>query len=415
MAALEYALTEHGFCFAPTPSSADIVVVNTCSVTAHTEAKVRRLLARVARDAKHARILVTGCTAEQQGEELLRLPNVTWVVGNGRKHEIPNIILGDQKGVFLKDLFKESALPLVRIDPIPGRGGRTRFSVKIQEGCDHSCSYCIVPRLRGPNRCASFTDIIASCTNAIESGFKEIILTGTHIGQYRSQGGHTLIALLERLAGLPGDFRVRLSSLDPRELSGDILNLVGSHPKVCDHLHVSLQHCSPKVLLSMNRFCRDLDVLLTKLSDFRKCHPFAGLGADFIVGFPGESEKEFEDLLRSADAIGFSYAHIFRFSARPGTAATTMNMTVPERVKTERSGRLRSLIERQRQAFIKKQQGLERRIIVEKELPVRGTTANYLAVELPSFSALHNEWLNVIMRGTVLGRFCAADPKTKVT
>jgi len=165
----------------------------------------------------------------------------------------------------------------------------------------------------------------------------------------------------------------------------------------------------------MNRFCRDLDVLLTKLSDFRKRHPFAGLGADFIVGFPGESEKEFEDLLESAEAIGFSYAHIFRFSARPGTAAATMNMTVPERVKTERSGRLRLSIERQRQAFIKKQQGLEHRIIVEKERPVRGTTANYLAVELPSFSALHNEWLNVIMRGTVLGRFCTADPKTKVT
>jgi threonylcarbamoyladenosine tRNA methylthiotransferase MtaB len=407
MAALEYALERAGFSVSPSISQADIVIVNSCSVTSHTEAKVRQLLASIGRTAPDARILVTGCMAEHQGEKLLHIPHVSWVVGNGLKHEIVAILRKENSGLFYTDITRANVLSLERADPSPQRHRRTRFSVKIQEGCDNTCAYCIVPLLRGPSRCAPESDIVSVCIEAIKAGFKEIVLTGTHIGQYQSSGNHRLVNLLEQLIELPGDFRVRLSSLDPRELSNEILQLVGNSPKVCNHLHVSLQHLSEKVLTAMDRPC-DLDALLERLSDFRTHYPNAGIGADFIVGFPGETDDDFEKLLHRSKPIGFSYAHIFRFSSRPGTKAAAMTGTVPESVKTERSARLRALIDQQRQEFIRKQQGSRQRIIVEKERPVRGVTANYLAIEIPSISALHNTWLDVIIEGLGPGSLCCA-------
>jgi threonylcarbamoyladenosine tRNA methylthiotransferase MtaB len=413
MAALEYALDRAGFSVSAVISKADIVIVNSCSVTSHTEAKVRQLLASIGRTAPDARILVTGCMAEQQGDGLLRVPHVSWVVGNGLKHEIASILTKGKCGAFFSAITRATVLPLERADPSPYRHRRTRFSVKIQEGCDNGCAYCIVPRLRGPSRCAPENGIVSVCTRAIEAGFKEIVLTGTHIGQYRSSGNRRLVNLLERLIGLPGDFRLRLSSLDPRERSDELLHLMGNSPKVCDHLHVSLQHLSEKVLAAMGRPCRDLDALLERLAAFRARSPHAGLGADFIVGFPGETGEDFEELLHRIKPVGFSYAHIFRFSPRPGTKAAAMSGAVPESVKTKRSARLRALIEQQRQEFIRGQQGSAQRIIVEKEWPVRGVTANYLAVEIPSISALHNTWLDVIIDGLGSGRWCMARPMSE--
>jgi threonylcarbamoyladenosine tRNA methylthiotransferase MtaB len=413
MAALEYALDGAGFSVSTSISQAGIVIVNSCSVTSHTEAKVRHLLASIVRTAPNARILVTGCMAEQQGNELLRLPHVSWVVGNGLKHEIVSIVTKGKEGAFFSAITRATALPLSWVDPSPQCHRRTRFSIKIQEGCDNGCAYCIVPRLRGPSRFASESDVVSVCARATQAGFKEIVLTGTHIGQYRSSGNRRLVNLLERLIELPGDFRVRLSSLDPRELSNELLQLVGNSPKICDHLHVSLQHLSEKVLATMDRPYRDLDALLERLIVFRARYPHAGVGADFIVGFPGETSEDFEELLHRCAPIGFSYAHIFRFSPRPGTKAATMTNTVPESVKTERSARLRALIDRQRLEFIRKQQGSARRIIVEKERPVRGITANYLAIEIPSIASLHNTWLDVIIDAPGPGRWCMAWPLTE--
>jgi threonylcarbamoyladenosine tRNA methylthiotransferase MtaB len=377
-------------------------------VTSHTEAKVRQLLASIGRAAPEARILVTGCMAERQGSELLRLPHVSWVVGNGKKHEIAAILAQGKGGVFFSDITRTTVIPLEPADPSPHRHRRTRFSIKIQEGCDNACAYCIVPLLRGPSRSAPESDIVSACIQAIKAGFKEIVLTGTHVGQYQYSGNRCLVNLLEQLIELTGDFRVRLSSLDPRELSNDVLKLMGNSPKVCNHLHVSLQHLSEKVLAAMDRPYRDFDGLLERLTAFRAQNPHAGVGADFIVGFPGESDDDFEELLRRVTPIGFSYAHIFRFSSRPGTKAAAMTGAVPESVKTERSARLRSLIDRQRQEFIRKQQGSAQRIIVEKEWPVRGMTANYLAIEIPSISALHNTWLDVIIAESGPGNWCRA-------
>jgi threonylcarbamoyladenosine tRNA methylthiotransferase MtaB len=403
---LRGALADEGHAIVDKCKDADAVVVNTCSVTARTEAKVRRLLASISRQAPGAKILVTGCTAQQHGEALLSdLPQVAWVVGNARKHDIPAII-GGPGGVFLEEI-RRGPLPVSEKTAAPGVSGRTRFLLKIQEGCDNACAYCIVPRLRGPARSASADDIAAACLRAIDAGYKEIVLTGTHIGRY--QGG--LLPLVERLVRLAGDFRLRLSSLDPAELSDALLARAGEGKKLCDHLHVALQSLSSDVLKAMNRPFRDVDCAVGLLAAFRGRFPDAGLGADFIVGFPGESDAMFEDTLHNAEKIGFSYAHIFRFSARPGTAAAAMTQKISEAVKRERSERLRAAIERSRKKFIAGQKGTAHRIIVEQEQPVRGVTSNYLAVELPGCTAPRNSWLDVVIEETAgKGKYCRARP-----
>jgi threonylcarbamoyladenosine tRNA methylthiotransferase MtaB len=401
---LRCALAGKGFTIVDNYKRADAVVVNTCSVTAHTEAKVRRLLASIARQAPGAKILVTGCTAQQRGAAMLKtVPAVTWVVGNARKADIPAVLRGPG-GVFI-DKTGTAALRVSAGSCPPGESGRTRFLIKIQEGCDSSCAYCIVPFLRGPARSAAENDIAAACRRALDAGYKEIVLTGTHIGRYSP----SLLLLAERLLRLDGDFRLRLSSLDPAELSDDLLALAGGGKKICDHLHMSLQSLSPEVLEAMGRPFKGLDRTVERLVDFRTRYPHAGLGADFIVGFPGETDAMFEVTLHNAQKLRLSYAHIFRFSARPGTAAAEMSPKIPETVKRERSERLRAIIEKSRQKFIAGQKGIAHRIIVEQARPVRGVTSNYLTVEIPGASAPYNSWLDVVVdESSVSGKILKA-------
>ena len=404
--ALRFALTGAGHAVVDNYKDAHAVVVNSCSVTGHAEAKVRRLLAWIARQSPGAKILVTGCMAQQSGKTLLSTaPGVSWVVGNARKNDIPAILSG-AGGVFI-DKIEQGPLSARRGLCPPGVSGRTRFLVKIQEGCDNACAYCIVPLLRGPARSARADDIAAACLRALDAGYKEIVLTGTHIGRF--DGG--LLPLVERLIRLAGDFRLRLSSLDPAELSRPLLALAGSGTKLCDHLHVSLQSLSPEVLGRMNRSYKELDHTMELLVAFRGRFPDAGLGADFIAGFPGETDAMFEATLANAEKVGFSYAHIFRFSARSGTAAPGMQPKIPEAIKRSRSERLRAVIEKSRKKFLAGLQGTPQRIIVEQERPVRGVTSNYLSIEIPGASAPYNSWLDVVIEGTAgSGKFLRAKP-----
>jgi threonylcarbamoyladenosine tRNA methylthiotransferase MtaB len=413
---LQGALVRTGFKPVGDLKDAEVVIVNTCSVTSRTEAKARRLLRAIAREAPDARIMVTGCLAQQKGAELFsECGTVAWVVGNARKHDIPAILREGKEGVYFGEL-KRAPLRLPQDIVPPLSCGRTRFYLKIQEGCDNACAYCIVPFLRGPSRSARYKGIVETFTRVLGAGYKEIVLTGTHIGRFRGDKGEgRLLSLVKRLARIEGDFRMRLSSLDPAELSHELLALAGEGGKLCDHLHLSLQSLSAEVLSRMHRPNHDLERTIELLADFRGRFPHAGLGADFIVGFPGETDAMFEATLRNAEKIGFSYAHIFRFSARPGTAAAAMTPKIPEAVKRFRSERLRAVIERSRLKFIESQQGAAVRIIVEQERPVRGITSNYLGVELHSgVSAIPNTWLDVVIEeGQGSGRFCRAKPYSK--
>ena len=380
---------------------AEIIIVNTCSVTSCTESKTRRFLQQLSQCAPHGKICVTGCLAQQDAEELQRVPGARWIVGNTRKNDIPAIVQDDKGGVFWGPCPDETGAPLPVVQlPADFKGmRRTRFSIKIQEGCNFRCAYCIVPVLRGRSKSARLSDITRACRGAVNAGFKEIVLTGTHIGQYSDESKGNLIALVEHMVMVPGDFRIRLSSLDPRDLSEPMLSMIKSHPKVCRHLHVSVQSLSEQVLTRMNRSGNYFNTLVDRLCDFRKALPNAGIGGDFIVGFPGETSDMFEETMKNMEKIGFSYGHVFRYSKRPSTAAAAFENQVEDREKNGRSERMRSLLDKCHRAFVARLIGTSHRIIVETENPASGLSSNYVRIEVPGAGIKRNSWLTVTVTG----------------
>jgi threonylcarbamoyladenosine tRNA methylthiotransferase MtaB len=469
VSALAAELRAKGFSVVDNYVDADIIVVNTCSVTSLTESKTGRLIRSLSREAPNARILVTGCFAQQHGEAVLKYPGVEWVVGNGDKHRIPSIIADSPGGAYLPDIDNNGVFSRGGSIPGPSESGRTRFSLKIQEGCDFRCAYCIVPSLRGPSRSAPAGHLVDTFKRAVDMGYKEIVLTGTHIGQYNGvdqfsninysndidQSGNTnkygdidqssninysndinqsgsisavininhpgdknhsvnLESLLNQFLKVPGDYRIRLSSLDPRDLTDPLIALAGGGDRVCAHLHVSVQSLSAGVLSLMNRPYRGLDLLMDRLRGFREKYPRAGLGADFIVGHPGETDAMFEETLRAVEMIGFTYGHVFRYSKRRGTAAAAMPGQAAEAVKKSRSGALRGLLKKNRKKFLSLLFASPLCIIVESENPARGVSGNYVRVEAPGVRARRGAWARVALTGGACGDVCLAEEFTGV-
>jgi len=379
-------------------ADADIIIINSCSVTGGTEAKVKRLIRSLTQRYPLAKVLVTGCLAQQIPEELQQISGVEWVVGNTYKKDIPHILENQHAGLFYSS-FRDSAPPVAVFAGPPSDPQvewRTRFPVKIQEGCDYRCSYCIVPLLRGPSRSVVKSEVIAFCKRAVDRGYKEIVFTGTHIGQYSDGAPYGLVALIDEVLSMAGDFRLRLSSLDPRDCTDELLMRVAEDPRLCEHIHISVQSLSPEVLLGMSRVFEEYDDFIKRMLDFRNRSPHAGIGGDFIVGFPGETEKMFAATLQTVKHLGFNYGHVFRYSKRPGTAAETMGNQIREKEKTERSNRLRSLLGTMRTRFVQRQlTGIEHTIIIEKEKPVRGITPNYIRVVVPGSRGVRNTWQKV--------------------
>lgn len=412
MTALCGDLLRKGYSVLDSVHGADIIVVNTCSVTAGTEAKTRRMLHALTLEAPQARILVTGCLAQQKPAMLQELPQVQWVVGNQFKQQISSILDGGSTGLFHAPLAGSEPLDIIRGVVPPGalQGGRTRFSVKIQEGCNFACAYCIVPLLRGPSRSAAYNEVIARCREAVAAGYKEIVLTGTHIGQYNDRQQYDFLALVDTIIALPGDFRLRLSSIDPRDCSPALLERIAGSNNVCDHLHVSLQSGSAAVLRAMGRSHEDIEPFMAMLIAFRSAYSHVGIGVDIIVGFPGETDEQFAETCRGVTDLAVSYAHVFRFSSRPGTVAASLPDQVAESVKKARSNRLREIVAASRARFVATCSKIPLRIIVESSCPIRGVTSNYLHVEIPNSDSERNRWLDISIDGTVQGRYCLAQP-----
>jgi threonylcarbamoyladenosine tRNA methylthiotransferase MtaB len=402
MAALGALLAQNGQTVVDSLARADVIVVNTCLVTSIAEAKTRRYILALSRARPGVKICVTGCLAQYSPHDILQRLPVTWVVGNAFKHEIPTILRNKAGGVFHGELdpLRPPAVSLVNTPAGLGAPGRTRFFLKIQEGCNFRCAYCVVPLVRGPSASVPFDHIVTVFTKAVQAGYKEIMLTGTHIGQY-SGGAHLgFEALVEKLANVSGDFRIRLSSLDPRDLSDSLMKMVGSHPRLCRHLHLSVQSLSPAVLEKMGRPIAEHDRFIGRLASFRRRFPLAGLGGDFIVGFPQETGEQFEETCRAVLSCGFTFGHVFRYSRRPGTPAASMTQQVDGKEKNRRSARLRDLIDERRCMFVKSTEGAVQRIVVETKTPAAGLASNYLRVEVPGHSAPANSWLNVMVTGT---------------
>ena len=401
MVSLSAQLRDSGYSLVQNSAGADIIIINTCSVTGGTESKVKRLIKSIARTSPKCKILVTGCLAQQNPGDLMDRAGVCWVVGTSYKDEIVRILEDGRQGVFCAELTKDNT-PVALYDSCcynPEQDLRTRFHLKIQEGCDYRCSFCIVPVLRGPSRSVPANEIKRICKQALDAGCKEIVLTGTHIGQYADGKDYTLVQLIDDIVCYNHDFRLRLSSLDPRDCTDEILQRIGDEERICAHIHLSVQSFSPEVLEGMNRRYRDYDMLIERLDSFRKKWPHAAIGGDFIVGFPGETESMFETTLHMVRNLGFSYGHVFRYSRRPHTVASERGGQISEKEKTERSDRLRECLVELRCKFIENQiDKVTHRIIVEQQNPAKGVTSNYIRVVVPQTFAKRNTWQEVRLK-----------------
>lgn len=366
------------------PTRADLVVVNTCTLTAGADRDVRKFIRRISRLNAGAKLIIAGCSvdggtlrSEDLTPEMLLLPNAA-------KTQLPARVLSP-----LKTREAPVAKPL-----------RSRALLKVQDGCDLRCTYCIVPSVRGPSRSFGREEILARARRLIAQGFREIVLCGIHLSCYGLDRDpkDSLAGLLGDLAELEGLGRLRLSSLDPRHLDDKLIGLITGSPRVCPHFHLSLQHASDRILKRMGRrsnaagYSRILERL-------RERSPEAALGADIIVGFPGEEEKDFERLRGFVAQSPLDYLHVFTYSPRPGTRAASWPQ-VEDTEKRRRSALLRTVAEDKRRAFRERFMGRELMgIIIRKGAQgVEVLTSNYIKVLVPSCSGRPGDEVKVRIR-----------------
>ena len=387
---------------AASPEQADLVVVNTCSVTTAADQGARQTIRRVARNNPSARIVVTGCYATRQPDEVRELPNVVRLVPNDDKPRLVSLLATDF-GLTTAERFGDGEGGCgAAIEP--GVAGRTAFTLRVQTGCAEPCAYCIIPTTRGTPRSVPPEAVLAEVDRMAAAGFKEVALTGVHLGSYGRDltPSSSLIELLRALTDHSAahcrtrastlDVLFRISSLEPMDCSREIVDLVAASGRFAPHLHLPLQHASPRVLAAMRR-PYSIEQYSALVDDIRARIPAASIGSDIIVGFPGETEDDFEQLASYLDRSPLTHVHVFPYSDRPGTAASTMCGKVAGAVVRERARRVRNIGQRLTKRFRDGQVGtVHRGLTLEDGSLV--VTDNYLKVRIPPGRA-RNEWVNV--------------------
>ncbi len=344
----------------------DVIIVNTCAVTAEAERQARQTIRRVARDNPGARIIVTGCAAQLDPETFAAMPEVSRVLGNEEKLD-PGRLTGDGPAVQVADIMtvREIAPHL-----ISGLEGRTRAFVQVQQGCDHRCTYCIIPFARGPNRSLSIKAITDQVRTLVEAGYLEVVLTGVDICSYGSDvpgvaASPGLGKMVRRvLAAVPELKRLRLSTLDPAAIDDDLFRLFATEDRLMPHLHLSLQAMDDTVLKRMKRR-HGRDDAFAAVARAREARPDVAFGADLIAGFPTETDAMFENTLAAVKDLGLAYLHVFPYSARPGTPAARMP-EVPVPVRKSRAARLRAAGDDGLRRFLNGCTGTTAQVLVEK-------------------------------------------------
>ncbi len=365
---------------------AHLYVLNSCTVTAKADQECRRLARQVKRRHPASKVVVAGCYAQTQPEALAAVPEIDGVVGNTTKDDVaawlPSVIDEDALTMKVEDFRENPEFDSPLIDSF---SGRSRAFVKIQDGCNLRCTYCLIWRARGPGRSRTVDDVLAQLQLLVDRGYPETILAGIHLGGYgRDLEPKVLLPdLLDTCLREIPDLRIRLSSIHPNEVTPRLLEMFATNPRLRPHLHISLQSGSDGVLKRMKRPYRG-DRAWQAMRDVAATVPDFGIGADIIVGFPGETDAEFEDTRRMVEELPFSYLHVFRFSRRPGTPAADMPDQVHPETITRRSGILRELAEQKKADFSRALIGTVREAVIEAESDIpgwrRATTDNYVTV-----------------------------------
>jgi len=386
-ASIEGELLRRGFRPLPSASGADLVVINTCTVTHKADAEARKLIRSVRRENRDCKLLVTGCYVDAETEAIRAIPGVDMIFGNQEKRELGAIL--DRLG-FEAEAEAESS-------PALHFGRKSRALLKIQEGCRLACSYCIVPRVRGPNRSVPPEEVLESAGSLFRAGYREIVLTGINTGDYGIDldPGTDLEALLERLLAICGPNRIRLNSLEPLTISGGIVELMAAEPRLAPHLQVPLQSGSEEILRFMRRNYR-LGQYLEKLQELRSRIPQIGLGADVIVGFPGETDAHFRQTYDFIAGSPLNYLHVFSWSPRRGTVAAELPGRIEGPVVRERSALLRRLADQHSLRF---RQGFEGKLLDAVVLTdERALTGNYIDVRLQEHTSARGQLIGVTIQ-----------------
>jgi threonylcarbamoyladenosine tRNA methylthiotransferase MtaB len=453
-AALERQFLERGLERAKVASDAEIVVLNTCTVTAGADKDARASIRRLQRVNPDCRILVTGCYAQRAPQELAALPGVTWVVGNSHKHQAAEIAIssssrsagsssssgfvplaqlslgphfkdqlsndqlsGDQfSNVIVGDIFAHTELLAAPV--FEAANERTRPNLKVQDGCGNRCSFCVIPYVRGQSRSLPRERVIAEVGTLVEAGYREVVISGINLGRWGrdlegssqpsavssqlkpTSNDHRLESLIRAVLDQTSLEKLRISSVEPMDWSDELIGLVAASGRIAKHAHVPMQSGSDAVLRRMHRKYRPWHYR-EKILKIRRAMPTAAIGADVMVGFPGETEAEFDETRRMIEELPFTYLHVFTYSARPGTLAAEQAGQVPATVARERNRVLREIASRKKAAFMRSLVGTVVEAITLQSGDAEFTEAltdNYLKMKISGHHAA-NRWLDVKVEG----------------
>ena len=470
-AALERQFEEQGFARASHPAHASVVVLNTCTVTAGADQDARAAIRRVQRQNPEARIVVTGCYAQRAPEEISALPGVSLVIGNSHKHQLANIVVAtdvpdlelspqtpnfipltaltadrrrpDDSSIFISDIFAHTELLAAPV--FDAANERTRPNLKIQDGCDNRCSFCVIPYVRGQSRSLEIDRILREVCGLVNSGYREVVISGINLGRWgrdltaspqpsalsQTSNAQRLTPDAAFQKSKPGSLeprfetlirailsetaieKLRISSVEPMDWSDELIELVACSPRIAKHAHVPMQSGSDAVLRRMHRKYRPWHYR-EKIERIHAAMPTAAIGADVMVGFPGETEAEFEETRRMIEDLPFTYLHVFTYSARPGTPAAAMKNQVPQHIARERNGILRELAAHKKLAFMRSFIGKSLEAITLNAVghdsdgtSTEALTDNYLKLRLPGQHDA-NRWMKLrvedVTNGMLVGQ-----------
>jgi threonylcarbamoyladenosine tRNA methylthiotransferase MtaB len=382
-------------------SQADVYVINTCSVTDNADKECRQLVRRIQRRSPESLVVITGCYAQLKPKEIAEIPGVDLVLGAAEKFNLP---------LHLKELSKGNSAKICSCDIEEVNGfhasyslnDRTRTFLKVQDGCDYNCSFCTIPMARGKSRSDSIENVVANVRDLATNGVKEIVLTGVNLGDFgkgiksdrtNAESFYELIQALEQLDGIE---RYRISSIEPNLLTNSIIEFVANSNKFMPHFHIPLQSGSNKILgLMRRRYKREL--YAERVGLIKKLMPHCAIGVDVIVGFPGETEEDFNETFQFLHSLDISYLHVFTYSERANTKALEVKPVVPMNIRHERNRKLRNLSYMKMQFFTQQHEGQTRKTLFEGHVRngmMEGYTDNYIKVTTPYRADWENEIIN---------------------
>lgn len=380
-------LENNSFEQAKKPEDADIFILNSCSVTSKSDSEAFYILRNIKHKKTEIITVLTGCIAQVEKEKLLENDFVDYVIGNDEKlnfFETFQKLSASSSGCLAGDIMNLDVFHEIALDDTT----KTRASLKIQDGCNSRCTYCIIPFARGKSRSADKKFVAEQINNFSKHGFKEVVFTGIHIGQWGKDTGESLIDLLKYIEDNTTIERYRLGSLNPTEINDSLLELLSQSEKFCPHFHLSLQSACNKTLRSMNRFYKVEDYL-EQIEHINEIFDMPFLGSDIITGFAGESDEDFEVTRQNLELSGLSQIHTFPYSKRKGTIGASLPNQVDEQIKEQRASIVKEISARKLTEFINKNIGTEREVLIEKHPDkktgfLKGVTKNYLTVLINS-------------------------------